>query len=120
MRVVGQNDDDGNEVHEEGNVDAEGGNDVVVESNGGQGGNDWRKGLNGLDFDDDVFGNMDAGPSTHDGVRDSATAPQRPTIGDNVTSTPHWPNAGDNDNLDDFGRPTTLRGFDWVSLRERF
>ena len=59
MHKVGQNDD--NDVivlHEGGNVDAEGG--------GGQD-FDWlEEWFEGPDFDDDVFGNVDDGPSTHD------------------------------------------------------
>ena len=44
---------------------------------------DWlEEGFKGLDFDDDVFRNLDDGPSTHDGVSNSAT-PYRPTIVEN-------------------------------------
>ena len=57
MHEVGQNDDDVHEMHEGGNVDAEGG--------GGQD-FDWlEEEFEGLDFDDDVFGNVDDEPSTH-------------------------------------------------------
>lgn len=55
------------EVDEKVHVDASGGNDVVVEPNGGQEywDFDWlEKGFEGLDFDNDVFGSMDVGPFT--------------------------------------------------------
>ena len=78
MHEVGQNDDDVHEMHEGGNVDAEGG--------GGQD-FDWlEEEFEGLDFDDDVFGNVDGGPSTH-GVSVNAAAPHRPSEGDDGPST---------------------------------
>ena len=44
---------------------------------------DWlEEGFKGPDFDDDVFGNLDNGRSTHDGVSNSA-APHRPTTAEN-------------------------------------
>ena len=47
------------EVDEKVHVDASGGNDVVVSDF------DWlEEGFEGLDFDDGVFGSMDARPST--------------------------------------------------------
>jgi len=62
------------EVHEGGNVDAEGG--------GGQD-FDWlEEGFEGPDFDDDVFGNVDDRPSTHEDP-----APHRPSEGDDGPST---------------------------------
>ena len=59
MHEVGQNDDDDVIVlHEGGNVDAEGGGGEDF---------DWLEDwFEGLDFDDDVFGNLDNGSSTHD------------------------------------------------------
>ena len=69
VHEVGQSNDD---VHEGGNVDVEGG--------GGQD-FDWlEKGFEGLDFDDDVFGNVDDGSSTH-------AALHRPSEGDDGSST---------------------------------
>ena len=68
------NDDDVHKMHEEGSVDAE-----------GSGGKDFdwlEEGFEGPDFDDDVFGNVDDGPSTHDGVSGNAAAPYRPSEGD--------------------------------------
>nr|POE74480.1 hypothetical protein CFP56_51095 [Quercus suber] len=98
MHEVGQNDDDVHEMHEGGNVDAEGG--------GGQD-FDWlEEGFEGPDFDDDVFGNVDNGPSTHDGVSVNAAAPHRPSKGDDGPSThedllvyaaPHRTTAANND-----------------------
>ena len=83
VHEVGQNDDDVHEMHEGGNVDAEGG--------GGQD-FDWlEEGFEGPAFDDDVFGNVDDGPSTHDGVSVSAVAPHRLSEGDNVNATLHRP-----------------------------
>ncbi|XP_023919987.1 uncharacterized protein LOC112031528 [Quercus suber] len=83
VHEIGQNDDDVHEMHEGGNVDAEGG--------GGQD-FDWlEEGFEGLDFDDDVFGNVDDGPSTHDGVSVNAAAPHKPSKGDNVNAAPHRP-----------------------------
>ncbi|KAK7841675.1 nuclear pore complex protein nup1 [Quercus suber] len=57
VHEVGQNDDDDVVVlNEGGNVDAE----------GGQSDDDWlEEGFEGPDFNDDVFGNVDDGPSTH-------------------------------------------------------
>ena len=88
VHEVGQSNDD---VHEGGNVDVEGG--------GGQD-FDWlEKGFEGLDFDDDVFGNVDDGSSTH-------AALHRPSEGDDgssthedvhVYATPHRTTAVDND-----------------------
>nr|XP_023915130.1 uncharacterized protein LOC112026669 [Quercus suber] len=69
VHEVGQNDDDDDVVvlHEGGNVDAK----------GGQSDDDWlEKWFEGPDFDDDVFGNVDDGPSTH-------AAPHRTTAADN-------------------------------------
>ena len=88
MHEGGTSDDDVHEVHEGGNVDAEGG-DI-----------DWlEEGFERPDFDDDVFGNVDDGPSTH-------AAPHRPSEGDDGPSThedvhvyaaPHRNTAADND-----------------------
>ena len=88
VHEVGQSNDD---VHEGGNVDVEGG--------GGQD-FDWlEEGFEELDFDDDVFGNVDDGPSTH-------AAPYRPSKGDDGPSThedvhvyaaPHRTTVADND-----------------------
>ena len=55
------------EVDEKVHVDASGGNDVVVGPNGGQEYSDFdwlEEGFERLDFDDGVFGSMDARPST--------------------------------------------------------
>ena len=83
VQEVGQNDDDVHDMHEGGNVDAEG--------RGGQD-FDWlEEGFKGPAFDDDVFGNVDDGPSTHDGVSVSAVAPHRLSEGDNVNATLHRP-----------------------------
>ena len=41
------------------------------------------EGFEGPDFDDDVFKNMDARPSKHDGVSDNAVASHRPTTAKN-------------------------------------
>ena len=72
MHEVGQSDDDVHEVHKGGNVDAEGG--------GGQD-FDWlEEGFEWPDFDDDVFGNVDDGSSTH-------VAPHKPSEGDDGPST---------------------------------
>ena len=81
-----QNGDDVHEMHEGGNVDAkEGGQDF-----------DWlEEGFEGLDFDDDVFGNVDDGPSTYDRVSGSVVALHRPSEGDNVNAAPHRPSEGD-------------------------
>ena len=80
MHEVGQNDDDDVTVlHKGGNVDAEGGGEEDF---------DWlEEGFEGLDFDDDVFGNVDDGSSTHDGVSVNAAAPYRPFKGDDEPST---------------------------------
>ncbi|XP_030942049.1 uncharacterized protein LOC115967106 [Quercus lobata] len=68
VHEVGESDDDVHEVHKGGNVNAEGG--------GGQD-FDWlEEGFEGPEFDDDVFGNVDDGPSTH-------AAPHRTTATDN-------------------------------------
>ena len=78
-----QNGDDVHEMHEEGSVDAKGGGGEDF---------DWlEEGFEGLDFEDDVFGNVDDGPSTHDGVSGNAAAPHRPSEGDNVSAAPHRP-----------------------------
>ncbi|KAK9989706.1 hypothetical protein SO802_029945 [Lithocarpus litseifolius] len=87
VHEVPQNGDDVHEMHEGGNVDSEG-SDF-----------DWlEEGFEGPDFDDDVFGNVDDGPSTHDGVSGSAAAPHRSSEGDNVNAAPHRPSEGDTDN----------------------
>ncbi|KAL0002861.1 hypothetical protein SO802_016642 [Lithocarpus litseifolius] len=71
VHKVGQNDDDVHGMHEGGNVDAKGG--------GGQD-FDWlEEGFEEPDFDDDVFGNVDDGPSTHDAVSVSVAAPHSPS-----------------------------------------
>ena len=59
MHEVGQNDDDDVIVlHEGGNVDAKGGGGEDF---------DWlEEGFERLNFDDDVFGNVDDESSTHD------------------------------------------------------
>ena len=65
-RVVGEVVNLG-EVDEKVHVDASGGNDVVVGPNGGQEYSDFdwlEEGFERLDFDDGVFGSMDARPST--------------------------------------------------------
>ena len=80
-------DDDVHKMHEEGSVDAEGGGGEDF---------DWlEKGFEGPDFDDDIFGNVDDGSSTHDGVSGNIAAPHRPFEGDNVNATPHRPSEGD-------------------------
>lgn len=49
---------------------------------------DWlEEGFEGPDFNDDVFENVDDGPSTHDGVSVNAAAPHRPFKGDDGPST---------------------------------
>ena len=80
MHEVGQNDDDDVTVlHEGGNMDAEGGDGEDF---------DWlEEGFEGPNFDDDVFGNVDDGPSTHDGVSVNVVAPHRPSEGDDEPST---------------------------------
>lgn len=80
VHEVGQNDDDDVTVlHEGGNVDAKGGGGKDF---------DWlEEGFEEPDFDNDVFGNVDDGPSTHDGVSVNATAPHRPSEGDDRPST---------------------------------
>ena len=45
------------------------------------------EGFKGPDFDDDVFGNIDDGPSTHDEVSVNTAAPHRPSEGDDGPST---------------------------------
>ena len=56
---------------------------------GGEQDFDWlEEGFEGPDFDDDVFGNIDDGPSTHDGVSGSVATPHRPSEGDNVNAAP--------------------------------
>ena len=83
VQEVGQNDDDVHEMHEGGNMDAKGG--------GGQD-FDWlEEGFERPDFDDDVFGNVDDRPSTHDGVSVNVVAPHRLFEGDNVNVAPHRP-----------------------------
>lgn len=91
VHEVGESDDDVHEVHKGGNVDVEGG--------GGQD-FDWlEEGFERPDFDDDVFGNVDDGSSTH-------ATPHRPSEGDDGSSThedvhvyaaPHRTTAADND-----------------------
>ena len=50
----------------------------------------------GSDFDDDVFGNVNDGPSTHDGVSGSAAAPHRPSERDTpANNDPYRPTEGD-------------------------
>ena len=89
MHEVGQNDDDDVIVlHEGGNVDAEGG--------GGEDFDLLDEGFEGPDFVDDVFGNVDDGPSTHDGVSGSAAASHRPSKGNTpANNEPHRPSEGD-------------------------
>ena len=100
VQEVGQNDDDVHEMHEGGNMDAKGG--------GGQD-FDWlEEGFEGLDFDDDVFGNVDDRPSTHDGVSVSVVAPHRLFEGDNVNAAPHRTIAADND--------PPLKEGEWIDL----
>ena len=38
-----------------------------------------------------MYGNVDDGPSTHDGVSVNAAAPHRPSERDNVNAAPHRP-----------------------------
>ena len=79
VHEVGESDDDVHEVHKGGNVDAEGGGGEDF---------DWlEEGFEGPDFDDDIFGNVDDGPSTHDGVSVNVVAPHRPSEGDDGLST---------------------------------
>ena len=91
VHEVGQNDDDVDDVHkmhEGGNLDVEGG--------GGQD-FDWLKdGFEGPDFDDDVFGNVDDGSSTHDGVSVNVAAPHRPSEDLLVYAAPHRTTIADN------------------------
>ena len=91
VHEVGQSDDDVHEMHEGGNVDAEGGC--------GQDFDQLEEGFERPDFDDDVFGNVDDRSSTH-------AAPHRPSEGDDGPSThedlhvyaaPHRTIATDND-----------------------
>ena len=49
------------------------------------------EGFEGPDFDDDVFGNVDDRPSTHNGVSVSAATPHKPSEGDNINAAPHRP-----------------------------
>ncbi|XP_075662560.1 uncharacterized protein LOC142632019 [Castanea sativa] len=83
VHEVGQNDDDVHNVHEM-----------------------HEGGFEGPNFDDDVFGNVDDGPSTHDGVSGSTAAPHRPSEGDNVNAAPHRTTAADND--------PPLKEGDWI------
>ncbi|KAL0003893.1 hypothetical protein SO802_011454 [Lithocarpus litseifolius] len=86
VHEVPQNGDDVHEMHEGGNVDAE------------EPDFDWlEEGFDGPDFDDDVFGNVDDGPSTHDGVSGSAAAPHRPSEEDTVNAAPHRTTPANND-----------------------
>ena len=65
---------------------------------------DWlEEGFEGLDFDDDVFGNVDDGPSTHDRVSGSVAALHRLSEGDNVNAAPHRPSEGDTVNAAHIG-----------------
>ena len=65
-------------LHEGGSVDVEGGDGEDF---------DWlEEGFEGPDFDDDVFGNVDDRPSTHDGVSGSAAASHRPSKGDTLAN----------------------------------
>ena len=83
------NDDDVYEMNEGGNVDVEGG--------GGQD-FDWlEEGFEGPNFDDDVFGNVDDGPSTHDEVSVSAVAPYRTSKDLPVYAAPHRTTTANND-----------------------
>ena len=83
------NDDDVHEMHEGGNVDAEGGSGQYF---------DWlEEGFKGPNFDDDVFGNVDDGLSTHDEVSVSATAPHRTSEDLPVYVAPHRTTATNND-----------------------
>ena len=89
VHEVSQNDDDVHEMNKGGNVDAERG--------GGQN-FDWlEEGFEGPNFDDDIFGNVDDGSSTYDGVSGSAAVPYRPSGGDNVNAAPHRTTVADND-----------------------
>ena len=109
MHEVGLNDDDVHEMHGGGNVDTEkgGGQDF-----------DWlEEGFKGPDFDDDVFGNVDVRPSTHDEVSVNAAAPHRPSEGNDgpsthenlpVYATPHRTTATDND--------LPLKDGEWIDL----
>ena len=80
VHEMGQNDDDDVTVlHERGNVDAKGGGGEDF---------DWlEEGFEGPNFDDDVIGNVDDGPSTHDGVSVNAVAPHRSSEGEDGPST---------------------------------
>ena len=75
-------------MHGGGSVDAEGGGGEDF---------DWlEEGFMGSDFDDDVFGNVIDGPSTHDGVSGSAAAPHRPSERDTpANNDPYRPTEGD-------------------------
>ena len=65
-------------LHKGGSVDVEGGDGEDF---------DWlEEGFEGPDFDDDVFGNVDDWPSTHDGVSGSAAASHRPFKGDTLAN----------------------------------
>ena len=54
----------------------------------------WSKGLRGQILMM-MFGNVDDGPSTHDGISGRAVAPHRPSEGDNVNAASHRPSEGD-------------------------
>ena len=86
-----QHGDDVHKMHGGGSVDAEGGGGEDF---------DWLKeGFQGPNFDDDVFGNVDDGPSIHDGVNGSVAAPHRP-------SAPHKSSEGDTPANNDPHRPS--------------
>ena len=55
------------------------------------------EGFKGPNFDNDVFGNIDDGSSTYDGVSGSAAVPHRPSGGDNVNVASHRTTIADND-----------------------
>nr|POE46104.1 hypothetical protein CFP56_34162 [Quercus suber] len=65
-----------------------------MDAEGGQSDDDWlEEGFEGSDFNDDVFGNVDDGPSTY-------AAPHRPFEGDDGPSThaaSHRTTAANND-----------------------
>ena len=60
-----------------------------------------------MDFDDNIFGNIDDGPSTHNGVSGSVAAPYRPSEGDTLANNdPHRPSEGDTPTNNDPYRPS--------------
>ena len=74
-----------------------GGGNVDVEGGGGQD-FDWlEKGFEGPNFDDDVFENVDDGPSTHDKVNVSAVAPHRTFEDLPMYAAPHRTTTTNND-----------------------